>query len=601
VGHSAVRAVLNSERGRMIAVWAIFAAAAAASIVVLGYAGRGQTLKGDEWGYAGQLATESLPDALFNTPPGKYLLVLPMLLYKGAFSTVGISHYLPYRIAGMLLTIAAAALFLVLAARRVGYLVALPGAALIMFLGSASEVTTTALRIPEQIAVIAGLAALLALERRDLRGDIAGCILLLISITSHPLGAGFVAAAVVLVFARPGSQRWRCAWIVAVPLLLFGVWYLTLREPAPDSVGLGHQLGDLPRFEFQSLATMVGAVTGAFYSPFTGAHDPLTALTYALAVIVIVAVGLRALTVRLPASFWAILAAVIVLFAAPAFAPGALRQPTASRYVFAGAIMLMLLLCEAFGDISPRPSAWRAIGAVALVAVFGYAVYANGKELWDSAHSWGARGAQVRSELAALDLARGHIASGFDFVAEDPSAQPPVPSTHTGITAFQYFVTAQSYGSPAFTPSELASAPVPDRLVADGVLARAYGLQLRPIPSVQRSAKATRPRAFATEAHIRDSGPGCITVTPSGEPAASQIALPPGGVQLSTSGGQPVKLALGRFGPGYGYPLQPPLQPNKAALLFVPRDAAQTPWRLLIRPTKQPVTACGVKVSGFQQ
>src|SRR5204863_8601264 len=142
----------------------IFAITAGISIIVLGFAGRGQTLKGDEWGYASQLATQSLPDALFNTAPGKYMLVLPMLLYKAAFSTIGISDYLPYRIAGMLLTVAAAALFLILAARRVGYLVALPGAVLIMFLGSASEVTSTAIRIPEQIAVVTGLVALLVLE-----------------------------------------------------------------------------------------------------------------------------------------------------------------------------------------------------------------------------------------------------------------------------------------------------------------------------------------------------------------------------------------------------------------------------------------------------
>jgi hypothetical protein len=259
--------------------------------------------------------------------------------------------------------------------------------------------------------------------------------------------------------------------------------------------------------------------------------------------------------------------------------------------------MLMLLICEAFGDIRLKAPTGRAIGAVALVAVFGYAVHANGNELWNSAHSWAGRGAQVRSELAAIDLAGPHV--GLNFIPEDPAGQPPVPSTHTGMTAFQYLRTKDSYGSPAFTASELASAPAPDRRVADIVLARAFGLQLRPIPSVKPSAKAPPPHIVATQGRSADSAPGCITVTPSGEPAASQIALPIGGVQLSTSGGDPVDLALGRFSPGYAYPLQPPLQPHRPALLFVPRDVAQTPWRLLIRPTKQSVTACGLNLAGF--
>src|SRR3954452_11658886 len=166
-----LRSLLTSERGRRMLAIAIFAVAALTSVLVLGFAGRGQTLKGDEWGYAHRFATESLPHVLFVTPHGKYLLVLPMLLYKLAFSTIGISQYLPYRLAAMGLTIVAALLFLLLAARRVGYLVALPGAVLILFLGSASEVTTTAIRIPEQIAVVSGLGAFLALERPDPRRD----------------------------------------------------------------------------------------------------------------------------------------------------------------------------------------------------------------------------------------------------------------------------------------------------------------------------------------------------------------------------------------------------------------------------------------------
>ena len=108
----------------VVATWVVFGVAALASLVFLGYAGKGQTFKGDEWGYAHRLATESLGSVLFNTGEGKYLLVLPMILYKLAFSTIGVAHYLPYRVAAILLNVAIAGLLLILASRRVGYVIA---------------------------------------------------------------------------------------------------------------------------------------------------------------------------------------------------------------------------------------------------------------------------------------------------------------------------------------------------------------------------------------------------------------------------------------------------------------------------------------------
>ncbi len=195
---------IEESRKRQLA-WALFAVAAVASMLLIGYEGRHQTLIGDQWGYANRLATLPLLHVVFEPPPGKYLLVLPMFAYKAAFATIGVAHWLPYRLLSIGLTIAVAGLFLILAARRVGYVAALPAAVLIMFLGSASEVTATAIRMPEQVALVAGLGMLLALERRDLRGDVVACLLLLVSVTSHPLGTAFLAAAAVLIACAPGA------------------------------------------------------------------------------------------------------------------------------------------------------------------------------------------------------------------------------------------------------------------------------------------------------------------------------------------------------------------------------------------------------------
>ncbi len=190
------------------------------SAVVLGYESRGQTLQGDEWDYAIRLSHQSLGHALFHPPPDKYLMPVPLLLYKGLFETFGISSYAPYRVVGIALVILCAGLFFVLARRRVGALLAVPPTILLLFFGSASEVVVTSLRIPSQIAIAAGLGMLVALDRRTLRGDVVACLLLGVSLLSHPEAAAFAAAAAVLVCSGPrrsagadhgcSSPRWRC-------------------------------------------------------------------------------------------------------------------------------------------------------------------------------------------------------------------------------------------------------------------------------------------------------------------------------------------------------------------------------------------------------
>jgi hypothetical protein len=89
-----------------------------------------------------------------------------------------------------------------------------------------------------------------------------------------------------------------------------------------------------------------------------------------------------------------------------------------------------------------------------------------------------------------------------------------------------------------------------------------------------------------------------MTIKPKEAAASTQVELPRGGVALSASGSAPVALALGRFSPGYGYPLGP-LDAGHAALILVPPDADQTPWRLLIGPSTDSARVCGLDLSSF--
>jgi hypothetical protein len=239
----------------------------------------------------------------------------------------------------------------------------------------------------------------------------------------------------------------------------------------------------------------------------------------------------------------------------------------------------------------------RLVIAGGVAVVFASAIYSNAWVLERTAKSWGTRGVQVRAELTALDLAGPRVEPGF--VAEDPLARPPIPFTHAGLSAAQYFATKRAFGSPAFGPEELLSQPIVDRDIADIVLARALRLRLVPTPSLDQATAASAPRVVTSSATPDSSDAGCVTLTPRQSPAASQIELPAGGIALSTTGRDPVDMAVGRFGPGYSYPLQA-LEPGEPSILRIPVDAASVPWRLLIRPTDQSVTACGLSATMLQ-
>ncbi len=157
------------------------------------------TLLDDEWDYAYRTSAQPMSEYVLDPPPMGHLIAVPLLLYKAAFDGFGISSFEPYRLAQIALLLLCAALFYALARRRIGDSLAVLPTGILLFLGSSWEVVATPLRSPSLIAIAAGLAMLLALERRDLKGDIAALAFLTLSVVSHSTSLAFAAAAAVLV------------------------------------------------------------------------------------------------------------------------------------------------------------------------------------------------------------------------------------------------------------------------------------------------------------------------------------------------------------------------------------------------------------------
>ena len=248
----------------------------------------------------------------------------------------------------MALVVLAAALFFALARRRAPEPLALGCAILLLFFGAAAEVVAIPARVPGQIAVCAGLGMLLALDTRDRRDDALACALGVVAVISHPVGLAFVGAAgIVVVFGR--ERGWRTVWVAAVPLAVYALWWLTLRTPAGDDVPL--TIGDAYTFARDAFIAVCAALTGIFRSPWVDdGHFITTASRVIAALAVLGAVVAVARARRVSAGLVAALAALAVALVGPVLAPGGIafgfRTPDAARYVYPGAVLVLLVLVE---------------------------------------------------------------------------------------------------------------------------------------------------------------------------------------------------------------------------------------------------------------
>jgi hypothetical protein len=425
-----------------------------------------------------------LTTAVLNPPYGGYLIAPPMLIYAGLVHTFGLGSYVPFRVVGLLFLVAADVLFFELARRRIGSLAALPLAIILLFLGSGSEVVLLPVRMPSLVALVAGLGMLLALERGDRRGDVAGCILLFVALTSHPLGIAFAAAAIVAIALRPQGERLKRWWIVVPPLALLALWWVTLHGSFPRSSSPSP--GDVASFVVQSFVAVCAAATGFFRAPWGGGADFLNPFSVAVAVAVVALILARiAISRRLPATAWIALVAFVVAVAAPAFGPSgylfSIRQVDAPRYLFPGVLLLFLVFAEFAAGLRLRAPArtWALAGGVVAIVV---SLAANVGLLVDRAHTYRDAASIVKSKLAGADLAASRSApieppdineeqAGFllAFYVTIPRPLPP-----PGLAA--YYKVSERFGTPAYSRDEVSHLSSALRGVAQAEYASALQL-----------------------------------------------------------------------------------------------------------------------------
>jgi hypothetical protein len=532
-----------------------------ADAALLLYMGRGLTFFYDDWNFVTEDYGGGI-HSLLRAHVGN-ISVFPVAVYKVLFHLVGLNHYAVFRLVVIGLHLLCGALVFVLAARRIPRVPALLAAALILFLGAAWEDLLWAFQVGYMLSVVGGLAAWVLLERRGRWSEVAAMLCVIVAAGSSSLGiAVMIGVAVELAWAR----RWLSAWIVVVPAFFYALWYLGYGE----SEVTANSLINAPGFAADLAAAAFGGLVGRALEW----GRPLALLG--------LFVLLRRLCRPIPISarLAGLIATGVSLWIVTAAARSTISAPETSRYIYLGAVVIVLVGVELLRGvaIAPRVSALAAM-VVAGCAVTGLTVmHAGALGRRENAET-------VRADLAALELAAAYAPPGY---RPDPQGAPQ-------ILAGPYLHTVRSIGStPADTPAEIVASEAGARAAADTVLVQLGAIKLEPSGAVKSSALAPAPATASLVGAQEVQSGGCLRLTPiPGAQMSGVFTLPTGGVVIRDQGSAPVSLAARRFGETF-IALPSPLNARSSTVVSIPPDAAQVPWQLQIATTSSP-SICGLQ------
>jgi hypothetical protein len=554
----------RSGRASALAFGALLVAAG----VWLMYETRGTTLWVDEWQWATEYRNNSVGD--FLTPHNGHPTLVPVLIYRLLFATVGIAHSAPYRAVGIAGHLLCVALLYWYVARRASLGWAWVAAALILFLGPGWQNIVWPLQIGWLFGIAGGLGALLLLDRRDRFGDIAACAVLVIAVFASGPGVAIAAGLIVEVWRTRG---WKSLWIVAVPLGLFTLWWVAYQ----DSSSVRHEFGLVPGFAADSAAATLSAIVGLAGSLLA---DDGAALAWGRPLAVAVAALLlwRLWRVqRVPTRVLTLLGILAAFWLLTAVQRAGVGPAAASRYIYVSAVFVVALGIELVCDVAMSRRAWLVVaGAMALILVANIATMNAGARFLRE------QGLLTRTGLTALEITRPVVRP--DHPAEGIAGYPFVV-----VRAGQYFQMERDLGTPAASVEELAGAPENARRAADDELVRIHGVALQPASETSGGAAPTVDRA--TGGSISTSG-GCVTFTPGTQPgAALELTVPANGVVLTAQDGT-ATVTLRRFADEFSDKPVGRLAAGDSGLLAIRSDLAPNPWHARVVPEAR-LTACG--------
>lgn len=545
-----IRGEQQTDRG---AVWPVWVGGFLAVVAIILWAGRSTTFLGDEWGWI--FAALHPTSATILNPDNGHLMASTHAYFDVMARLAGLGHYALFRAGALVLHLVVAGLVYVLARRRAGATVAVLAAILVALLGTGADAFLSAINVGLLAATAAGLGALALLDRDTRPADAAACGLLIVALASWTSAVALTAGVIVELVWR---RRWDRLWLAIVPTALYVAWRLhwagglftdigVSGAPTPGPLAvIGHAI--------QAGAGAVAGVVGVqLMSPTLRAHLPWLGTAAAVAVVgVVVALagwwlrarsrgGASAVSPRLAG----LVVAALVFWLLVGIARGTLGDTYASRYVYVGAVLVILILVEVAPGVAIRGRLGRALVGLAALSVALNLVW---MVVWGNHLRAEARVA--RAQLAALEMSEAHVAPSF--------APAPSEFALADVTAARYFAAVRRFGGrPAASLGELTRAPEAAREAADEVLGRANPPRLVP-----RTGPGPRNCLGAL------SGAGSGSLTFMGHGSRGVVSVPGRGAALVLARRFADRFTVGVGGVGAG----------QAATVVAPAGSAAQPW-----------------------
>lgn len=460
---------------------------AIAAVVIID-AGSGTTFFYDEWIWIMQ--RHSVSEASLLEPFNNHLMALPIATYQVLYRLVGLDSPVPYRLLLTVFHLATCGLLYVYLRRRVRWVVALAGAAVLAFFGYTWPVIIWPISLGWVYATTAGIGALLLLDRDSRRADVVAMLALIAAVLSSGIGVPFVIGIGVELLVR---RAWKRLYVAVVPGVLFAAWYLAYATGTSDSGTVGQILDFGESLLAQTFGTLLGIDDRG-----TAAHVVL-AVVFVGIIVLWFALG-RPHSPRFIGNVAAL--ASFTLLLSYSRATSGLTQ----WHSYAAAVFVLLVLGELV--------AGRELGVVPTVAVVAVVVWSiiwNLGELAEGSDLQRRRAEEMRAQLAAVELVDGAI---------DPNRRVGrfLPETRAG----PWLDVSAAYGSPAYTLDELREAPVHARRAANRLATRGSGVRLEPVAEPVECGPDTTP------------GPHELVYRAGDEPVRVFVGLVRPGVPIGT-------------------------------------------------------------------
>lgn len=528
------------DRRATLLAWIVVGVASVAAAALLLHVGRGLTWFYDEWSWILTRRTGSLDDFLANH--NGHLNLVPVAVYKVMWAMFGLEHYTAFRVLAVVLHVGTCVLLFVYVRRRAQLWFAVAATVVILFLGYAYQDLLWPFQIQYLGAVAAGIGALLLLDRRDAVGDVGASVALAVAVACSGVGLPFVGAVTLELLLRRTS--WRRLWVPLVPLALWGLWYL--------QYGTSQVKGSNFHLVPENAALMGSAASGALFGISMDSGRVLLGL---LGIVVAVVLAVER---RISPRFAAVLALALGYWILTALSRAQYHDPAASRYLYPGAVFVVLVLAELVPRV-PRGSGrvGTVLGGLVLVVLVAVSVRGNVDQLRQGGAGLRDASTYVKAELRAVELAGARVDPGF---RPDPVRAPQ-------IDAGRYLAAIHDLGSPADSVADLRRQPAAVRNAADVVLLQALRVRLRGAGDGTGSACSVSKPAGASDAQVELQARGPVVISAEASPVR---------VAARAFGDAPV--SLGTVAPG-----------TTRTLGLVPIAAG--PWRVQV-DSSGPVRVC---------